>query len=76
MNKVKKWKKKLNTYYSDLHSQKLLSDLETSGFTVSLTNENHTKLYAQVMANREIAGSSALKTTIVSGDGSLAVVLK
>jgi hypothetical protein len=36
MNKVKKWKKKMNTYYSDLHSQKLLSDLETSGFTVGL----------------------------------------
>ncbi|MCD9020243.1 hypothetical protein [Cohnella silvisoli] len=76
MNKVTKWKKKMNMYYSELHSQKLLSDLVTSGFTVGLTNENHSQLYAQLISNREIAVSSDLKATIVSGDGSLAVVLK
>lgn len=76
MNKVNKLKKKMNTYYSDLQPQKFISDLEASGFKVGSTKENHSQLSPQLMANREIAAGMDPKETIISKDGSLAVVLK
>lgn len=76
MNKVNKWKRKMNTYYSDLHSHKLLSDLEASGFKIGVSAGDNSQAYTRYTAKSEIAAGLETKETIISEDGSLAVILK
>jgi len=76
MNKVNKWKKKMNTYYSELQSPQLLSDLEDSGFKMSSASDCRSQLYTQLTVEGEVAAGLELKETIVSKDGSVAMVLR
>lgn len=77
MNKVSKWKRKMNNYYAeDLQPQKLISDLEASGFKISGSKEEGTESSNCLAAYREVAVSLAPNDTLISEDGSVAVILK
>jgi hypothetical protein len=76
MSKVNKWKKKMNAYYAVVQPQKLLSDLEASGFKVGFANEGKLELTENLLAYHEVAVVSEFNDAIISKDGSLAVILK
>lgn len=76
MSKVNKWKKKMNTYYAEVQPQKLVSDLEDSGFKVEFANERKSGLTANLLAYHEVAATYEYNDAIISKDGSLAVILK
>jgi phage portal protein BeeE len=76
MSKVNKWKKKMNTYYAEVQPQKLLSDLEVSGFKAGFASEGKPELTENLLAYHEVAIASEFNDAIISKDGSLAVILK
>lgn len=76
MSKVKKWKRKINTYYSGLQPQKFISDLETSGFKVRDMRERKSPPPESLLAYREVAAGMEPSETLISKDGSLGFILK
>ena len=75
MSKVTKWKRKISSYYTETQHQKFISDLESSGFKVGLNHDGNRIPSDLPSAFDEIAAGKT-NDTIVSKDGSIAVIIK
>lgn len=63
MDKVNRWRERMNRYYNEVSSTQWKHDLEASGFRVHHIGENYTEVRSAVsMSMAEVAATVELST--------------